>query len=314
MSKNLVRIRYDGPVLANHAIDVNHLAPALLSIGDLCKLANEKFNGKRASVKVLVSVDTEHSCFELSFELVQTIYDMALSLIKDDDVKNAKQILEWLGIITTGGVAPFGLFKLLKWLRRRKIESQTLAKQDGKNVVKIKVEGDSNMINVYPQTMELYKDIEAIKSTQKIVKPITEEGYNKLEFEYKKKVTEEVSKKEANDIMSIDVGLMEELEEEPQEIIALVKVYSPVYDIDASVWRFKYGDKHEYMDVSETEIVKKAIERGGTSVDDIYRVRLEITQVTTPAWKIKNRYKIKEVLEFRQVSYPKQIELFEKRE
>ena len=313
MSKNLVRIRYDGPVLANHAIDVNHLAPALLSIGDLCKLANEKFNGERASVKVLVSVDAEHSCFELSFELVQTIYDMALSLIKNDDVKNAKQILEWLGIITMGAT-PVGLFKLLKWLRGRKIESQTLVNQDGKNVVEIKVEGDSNMINVYPQTMELYNDVEAIKSTQKIVKPLTEEGYNKLEFEYRKKVTEEVSKKEANDIMSIDVDLIEESEEKPQEIIALVKVYSPVYDVDASVWRFEYGDKHEYMDVSETEIVKKAIERGWTSVDDIYRVRLEITQVTTRTGKIKNRYKIKEVLEFRQVNRPKQLGLFEKKD
>ena len=313
MSKDLVRIRYNGPVLANHAIDVNHLAPALLSIGDLCRLANGKFNGERASVKVLVSIDAEHSCFELSFELVQTIYDKALSLIKNDDVKNAKEILEWLGIITTVA-APIGLFRLLKWLKGRKVESQTLVKQDGKNVVKIKVVGDNNTINAYPQTMELYNDVEAIKSTQKIVKPLTEEGYNTLEFEYKEKVTEEVSKKEANDIMSIDVDVMEELEEEPQEIIALVKVYSPVYDVDASIWRFEYGDKHEYMDVSETEIVKKAIKRGWTSVDDTYRVRLEITQVTTRTGKIKNRYKIKEVLEFRQVNLPKQLELFEKKD
>lgn len=311
MSKDLVRIRYSGPVLANHAIDVNHLAPALLSLGDLCSLANKKFNGKRASVKVLVSVDAEHSCFELSFELVQKIYDMAISLIKTDDVKNAKQILEWIGIITVGPTS-FGLFRLLKWLKGRKVESQTLVKQDGKNVVKIKVVGDNNTINAYPQTMELYNDIEVIKSTQKIVKPLTEEGYNNLEFEYKEKVTEKVSKKEATDIMSIDVDVMEETEEEPQEIIALVKVYSPVYDADVSAWRFEYGGKHEYMDISETGIAKKAIERGGTSVDDIYRVRLEIIQITTPAGKIKNRYKIKEMLEFRQVNPPKQIGLFEK--
>ncbi len=314
MSKDVIRIRYNGPVLANHAIDVNHLAPALLSLGDLCSLANKKFNGERASVKVLVSVDAEHSCFEFSFELVQKIYDMAISLIKTDDVKNAKQLLEWIGIITVGSPAALGLLRLLKWLKGRKVESQTLVKQDGKNVVEIKVVGDNNVIIAYPQTMELYNDVKAIKNTQNIVKPLTEEGYDTLEFEYKEKVTEEVSKNEALDIMSIAVDLMEETVEEPQEIIALVKVYSPVYDADVSIWRFEYGGKHEYMDLSETEIAKKAIERGGTSVDDIYRVRLEITQVTTPAGKIKNRYKIKEVLEFRQVNLPKQIELFEKKD
>lgn len=52
MKSEIVRIRYDGPALEGHAIDVNHLAPALLALGDICTLANRKFNNDRTSIKL----------------------------------------------------------------------------------------------------------------------------------------------------------------------------------------------------------------------------------------------------------------------
>ncbi len=79
MKSEIVRIRYDGPALEGHAIDVNHLAPALLALGDLCTLANKRFNGDRASVKVLVRADFEAKCFDVAIELVQTVYDQVQS-------------------------------------------------------------------------------------------------------------------------------------------------------------------------------------------------------------------------------------------
>lgn len=66
-------IRYDGPALSEHEMDVHDLAPSLLALADLCKIANEIFNGEAASVRVLVRADYEQKCFQLQLDLVQTL-------------------------------------------------------------------------------------------------------------------------------------------------------------------------------------------------------------------------------------------------
>lgn len=38
-------IRYDGPALSEHDMDVQDLAPALLALADIIQIANRKFNG-----------------------------------------------------------------------------------------------------------------------------------------------------------------------------------------------------------------------------------------------------------------------------
>lgn len=67
-------IRYDGPALADHEMDVQDLAPALLVLADLIQIANQKFNGKNANMKVLVNADVEQKCFMIDISLVQTFF------------------------------------------------------------------------------------------------------------------------------------------------------------------------------------------------------------------------------------------------
>ena len=97
-------VRYDGPALSEHEMDVHDLAPSLLALADLCKISNEIFNGDAASVRVLVRADHEQKCFQLQFDLVQTLYDQLTTLMGKDSIKNAKELLEWIGILTVGGV------------------------------------------------------------------------------------------------------------------------------------------------------------------------------------------------------------------
>lgn len=172
MNKEIVRIRYDGPALEGHSIDVNHLAPALLALGDLCTLANKQFNGDKAAVKVMVRANMEARCFEFDIELVQTIFEQVKSIINTDNVKSAKDILSWLGIIA-GVPGAVGLFKLLKWLKGRVITEKNIVKQSGRNVVEIKVSGSNNAVYVYPETAKLIEEPNAIQSVQKIVAPLT---------------------------------------------------------------------------------------------------------------------------------------------
>ncbi len=88
------RIRYDGPALADHEMDVQDLAPALLAMAEIVQIANRKFNGDAVSIRVMVDADVEQQCFQLDLSLVQSIFDHAAVLIGHKDVATAKDIAE----------------------------------------------------------------------------------------------------------------------------------------------------------------------------------------------------------------------------
>lgn len=296
MSNASVTIRYDGPALAKHQMDVADLAPALLGISDLCKLANRRFNGDRAALKVLIATDRDHQCFQFSIDVVQTIWQQAQVLLGHEDVKSAKEILEWLGLL---GTPVLGLFGLLKTLAGKEVEGTTFRVNDGRDVVQIRVDGDNNQIIVgHRAAYELLQDPSALADAKKVIEPLTKEGYEVVEFESGTQV-ERVKKQEAAAIYEAAPITTPEIEAElPQHITAWVQVYAPVYDVGASKWQFRYGERHEYMDISDTSIAAKAIERGGALIDDTYKVILEIQQTKTESGRFKVKYRIKEVLEF----------------
>ena len=297
MSSASITVRYDGPALAGHQMDVADLAPALLGISELCKIANRRFNAERAVMKVFIGTDAEHQCFQFRLDVVQTLWQQAQAVIAHHDIKSAKEILEWIGLI--GGPA-FGLFKLLKWIGKREITKTQLEVKDGRDVIQINVEGEgNNVIIAYRETYEMLQDFGAIANAKKVIEPLTKDGYEQVEFESNSVVTEKITKQEAEVIAELGSVVTIEVDaEKPQTITAWIQVYAPVYDMIANKWQFRLGDKHEYMDISETDIAKRAIERGGALIDDTYKVILEIQQVKTPTGRFTMKYKIKKVLEF----------------
>ena len=316
MSTSTVIVRYDGAALGDHQMDVADLAPALLGISELCKIANQKFNGDRAAVKVMIGTDQEHQCFQFSIDVVQTIWQQAQAIIGDNEIKSAKDILEWVGIIgggAVGGVA--GLLKLLKWLKGRQITGTEMVVKDGQNVVQIKVAGNNNtVILAHPAAYDMLADPKAVASAKRIAEPLTKPGYEKVEFENTDGVKqEEISKEEAIEIVGMSPVISLEVDlESPQEITAWIKVYAPVYDPSSTQWRFQFGERHEFMDISDTNIAVDAIRRGGVLIDDSYKVKLQIQQTQTTSGNFKNKFKIKEVLEFRAARVPQQQSLLDK--
>ncbi|MEC7819220.1 MAG: hypothetical protein VX454_11235 [Pseudomonadota bacterium] len=53
------RIRYDGPVLVGHEMDVQDLAPAFLAMAEMVQIANRKFNGDAVAIRVMVDADVD---------------------------------------------------------------------------------------------------------------------------------------------------------------------------------------------------------------------------------------------------------------
>jgi hypothetical protein len=62
-------------------MDVEELGPALLVFGKRIKAANAELNKDRATVKVLVASDFEHKCFNINFEIIQTIWEQLRDFI-----------------------------------------------------------------------------------------------------------------------------------------------------------------------------------------------------------------------------------------
>lgn len=277
-------------------MDVAYLAPALHGLNELCKVANETFNGERAAVRVLANVDRQQNSFVFDIEIVMSLLEQARALLQNDSVQDAKTIAEWLGVI---GGGTFGFLKFLKWLRGRQAQFEAIEDEDGRNVFRVTVEGDNNSVVVSPEIKALYEDRNARRSAKRILEPLEDEEYESLQFLHRGEVTESFSRDEALDVLKMPDTPPGSDEEEPQDLVAWVTVHSPILRRDARTWRFIYNGVVTSMDISETTILADALRRG-VKYGDSYRVRLEITQVEREPSNFTARYKIKEVLDFRE--------------
>jgi hypothetical protein len=182
MSRHLrTTIRYDGPALSKGEMDVQDLAPALLAIAEIAKIANHKFNGDRASITVLVNADIEHRCFQLDLSLVQSWIDQARALIGDDNVTTLEQI----GIIvgyTSASVG--GLFAIYKWAFGKgdpQPNVTVLNYVDARGTV-ILVTPDGSQFEADAQAWELAKDPVILPHMKAVVAPLRREGYSDFQI------------------------------------------------------------------------------------------------------------------------------------
>jgi hypothetical protein len=86
------------------------------------------------------------------------------------------------------------------------------------------------------------------------------------------------------------------VEEKPKTVTATLYAHGPVFDPKAPNWRFLLRRKPIYADIKETSIAKDAVKRGGSFMNDRYKVRMEVSPPLKDGGE--ERYKIIEVLEF----------------
>lgn len=226
-----------------------------MGLGDLCKYANQIFNGESTSVRVFIRADVEHKCFQFQLELVQTFYDQVQSLIGLESVKNAKEILEWIGIITRGSVfALGGLFGLYKKIFGDRMEKsspsdvQTIeARSEGDVIIYQIVGGDGAQITVPAPVHQLAQDPRMLSAARRVLGPLSKEGYTKLEFEVDGQVTQYFSRAEATAIL-----------ESPENAIVI------------------RGERELISKIRTSVRVRKAIFEGGAKWNVMYKKGIEV--------------------------------------
>jgi hypothetical protein len=285
----------------DHTMDVEALGPVLVSFGKLLKAANAEFNQDRASIRVVVSSEFEHKCFNINFEAIQTIWEQLRDFLSDKErVENLTNLLKQLGIV--GGTVGTSVLGYLKWKKGRKVESvQVVANSPDSRIVNVK--GDNNTtIIVSNSVFRLAENKDILEAVEGALRPVQEgKEATKVEFRQNDVATTVLETPEVKDIIlscetPIEGVVVEALEEGPEVITATLYAHGPVFDSKAPRWRFLYRRKPIYADIRDTSIARDAVRRGGSFMNDRYKVKMEVMppdkEDGTP------HYKILEVLDF----------------
>lgn len=313
MSTVEFQLAYDGEDVRGHTMDVQELAPALMALGNLIRDANTQINGDRSKVKVFVQSDFEHKCFLIHFEVVQTILSHIGDILGDHNVKEAKDILEWLGLLGLfpGGLAG-GVIALLRWRKKKDALSNSTVIEEVQHGGLIRItSGDGSSITINQTVYDLSNNPKIRSDLAGVFSPLKKPGIDAVKFSSNSREPSFVSygRDDADAIIAAsEVIEPDKVLLEPQTIIANLRVHSPVFDPKAEKWRFKYGEEIIYADITGTTIASDALRRGSVAVNDRYKVRLEITEHETPQGQFRNTYKVVEVLEF--TPAPRQQNLF----
>jgi hypothetical protein len=280
-------------------MDVEALAPALLAFGRLIRAANAELNKDRAAVRVLVDSEFEHKCFLINFDVIQTVLDQIKDFLDDETVKNAGEVLKKLGVL---GGAVGTVLGFLKWRNGRKIESVQEVKNSPHALV-LKVEGNDNTINIGADVLRMAQNAEVLAAVESTLTPIKDRKEARIiEFRQNDKPVATFEEQAVHAIIASceDPGGVdpEEVfeEEAPKTVTAVLYSYGPVFDPKAPMWRFLYKRKPIYAEIKGTSIASDAVKRGGSFLNDRYKVKMEITQPHKEDGA--PHYKVLEVLEF----------------
>ena len=201
----------------------------------------------------------EENCFDIGIEVLQ-YWDAVKEFLQKSDTSAAKELVDWLILNKeiAGGIVLGALYLYRKIRGRRPTNVVRLKDADGNPLRRMQFDDGPDII-VDEKTYLLYESDKLRRYLARLLQPLRQKDGIDTFIAYEKGNVDRgisLSKQEAREIDfsfpdSITVEIAD-LADEPVE--AVLRVYSPVYDPKASKWRFWYGDKHYYMDVSDSNI------------------------------------------------------------
>jgi len=300
MSKFEFRIAFDGEALVGHTMNVRDLAPSLLALGEIINEANRILNGPEAKSELHITPNIHEACFDIGVEIKQH-WETLKKLFGDDDISTAKNVIEWIFI---GGALSFGTIKSLLMVykmfkKKRPVNIIQFNDADGNRLYRYQFEGAEDQI-LDQKLHQLYKSDKIRRLLARLLAPILRrDGIESFAAYVKDRATELIVTKEDAREFDYEIQEIDEIPTDTDEPVeAVLRVYSPVYDLKANRWRFWLGKNHHYMDISESGISQFVLNNGGALVEDRFRVMLQATEREDDAGKTVTDYKVLEVLEF----------------
>lgn len=307
-SRATTTIAYDGAAIAGGLMDVRDLAPALLALGQACKVANRVLNDDALEATTYVRSDMRAGSFEVSIELVLAVPNVvqtSLAVIAENrqTLEDAKLVFETLGLY---GGAGYGLFQVLKKLKGKK-PTEVESRPNG-SVTLTTPEGD--VIEVRREVYALSEHPDARQAVEDMVKPLDRAGIDSFEVRSADRPRVLIATKSDAHVFRapLDGGEVNGEILADSEIITVLAVVRPHFE-KGHRWGLHDGQSTRGYDMRDDVFLEKVAKRDITfGKGDALRVRLRSRTWRDPAKGIQSGAAVMEVLAVlpapRQMSLP----------
>lgn len=234
-------LKYDGPALENHEMDVRDLAPALLAAGVLFQAANAAAHPLDPPVGVNVRAMSEGS-FLVQLKLA---YDGARDALVSDDVTAGVALLT---LVTTVG----GLIRHLAQKHRSPVLRTEASETPG--MIRVSY-ADGTVLEVPPDALRLERDVRVRRSLADMVGPLDSEGVTTLELR-REEIT--ISSIERADVEAFRADLPEAAAELLSDSVREVylTILSATFQEDRK-WRLSDGMSSFYASLLDADFIAK---------------------------------------------------------
>lgn len=271
-------IKYDGPALTSHQMDVRELAPALIALSDLLEEANKAAFADAPPVRVNVQGNFKGGSFGVDLIAVQSIKDQIVSILGGPESTAAANLFGILGGIGLIAGAGGGLIKVIRWLRGRK--PSTIRFDGDKTIFELQLEERVETLEVDLVAGRLYQSRRVRQSLAKVIKPLERDGVDTF-ASGADGIADVVVTKE--DVAAFDRAADDaEVVSDTTLVNLLLQIESAVFK-DGNKWRFNDGSSPFFAEITDEVFLAKieAGERFGKG--DVLIVDLRRVQSITDA-------------------------------
>lgn len=291
-------IKYDGPALASHQMDVRELAPALIALSELLEQSNKAAFPGADEIRVNVQGNFKGGSFGVDLIAVQSVARQIVSIFSGSEasaVANLLGILSGLGLLGSGGV-----IGLIKWLRGRK---PSAIRTEGDKVIFELVEAEHiESFEVDLIAGKLYQTRIVRQMLAKVVRPLERPGVDVFACGRDRETQSVVTSEERAwfDLAASEADVVSDTVRES----VLLQIESAVFK-DDNKWRFSDGAASFFAEISDQDFIGRindGAERFGKG--DVLIADLRIIQSVTDNG-LKQEFIISRVRQHREPLQPK---------
>ena len=277
-------------------MEVRELAPALLALGEIFQEVNVLANPDGPPVSLDVRA-TDGGSFEIHLLLAQADgwIKQVVGLFSSDDATALANVIAYV----TGAA---GLFALIRSLHRRRVIRQ---ERPEPGIVRL-VFDDGTTLDVPSVVLDLYQSSRLREHARDIVKPLSQEGVDRVEIAVDNDPERVVVLKDQ--VTAFDVPEAPDLAIGDRETDMALTIASIAFN-EGNKWRLSDGDRTFWAAVEDTDFLDRVEAGEPFRKGDILRCQLRVQQWQTEDG-LKTDYSVIRVVEHLPAVRPLPLPLF----
>jgi hypothetical protein len=288
MAEATFSVNYDGPALQDGRMPVRELAPALLALGELFRVAGSEVYPDLPAPTLEIKA-TERGSFDV--HLIVNASDAWEQVMNMLTAQGSTALTNLEGLIFGASGAGVGLYKFIQRLKRRKIKKIEAASQP--DLMKVILD-DGTTLEAPAGTIKIYRNPAARKAVRDSVAPAKRNGIEKVEFHPASSEVESIAVEAGEvDDFELPTGLEDdELVDDTREaVVSVIKT-----DFGEGRWKVSDGSATFGVEM-EDQGFKEKIDHGEPfRKGDLLRARIRTVQ-STKEGKLVSEHHLVEVID-----------------